>query len=136
MCHILYTLEDGTAGSASVSNTDVCGSGHRLELFGDKKTLVLKNESWDYFHGFQAWQGALQDKELQLCDIPVAFQLQRTAEDSRVDPFARVAKRFIEAIAQGRTDVGPSFVDGVRAQRLVDAVRSSTESGEWVALSA
>ena len=49
-----------------------------------------------------------------------------------VGPFKVLLARMVDGIRQGASEVSPSFADGLKVQRVLDAVRKSSEGGGWV----
>jgi predicted dehydrogenase len=109
------------------------GSGHRLEFYGEDGTLVLANPTADYFRGFvvsHARRPAVALSQIAVEDDPVD---RRFPAEARIAPVSRLARRFLDAIEQGRT-VTPNLADGYRVQLLLDAVRRSHALGQWIAI--
>jgi predicted dehydrogenase len=60
------------------------------------------------------------------------FEPERTDEDGRLAPFVALAARLVAAVREG-TSVSPSFEEGLRAQRIAEAVEESDRTEAWVA---
>ncbi len=104
----------------------------RIALHGTEGTLVDV--------GDEELLGARRDETLAPLEIPERLRLipgggsEGDLEDSYwlEAPFLRLLDRFISAAADVRAYDGPSFEDGLRVQRVLDAVRMSHASG-WIA---
>jgi predicted dehydrogenase len=132
-CHILLELGDGMPVSAVISAVARQGKGHRVELYGEKKVLVLEStDLTDYGKGFGVWEGSPPGVRLRRRPLPDHLRNQRSCGDGRLAPFVRLAQRFVDAVREGRLGVGPSFWEGLRAQVLMDAVREADRSRTWV----
>ncbi len=112
-------FEAGQLASLSVSCASYLGSGHRIEFYGEKGALVLRNPG--YRRGF----------ELLYAKRPTAALAHITVEDpldayrdGRIAPVSRLAKRFCDAIVSG-VRAQPSFAEGYRVQQLIDAAERS-----------
>lgn len=120
-CAALLRLADGTPVTLSISTVAAAGRGHVLELFGERGQLVLANgDASDYMRAFtlavNGERQALPEPEPE----PV---------DGRLPPFTELAGELVRAVREGRRAT-PSFADGLRAQRLADAVLGSQRA--WV----
>lgn len=81
--------------------------------------------------------GGVKGEELAPLEIP--DRLRRLPDGSHEDdigegywleaPFLRLLDRFVSAIESGEEFDGPTFEDGLRVQRVLDAVRASHASG-------
>jgi predicted dehydrogenase len=112
----------------SISTHTVHGGGHRIELFGDEGTLVLENRTSDYVSGFRLLHGTREQAEPR--PLALADAAPQSGGDGRVAVVAGLARRFIDWAIDG-TPSGPTFEDGLRAQRLLDAATRSHLSGCW-----
>ncbi|MFQ5851975.1 MAG: Gfo/Idh/MocA family protein [Candidatus Binatia bacterium] len=122
-------LESGVPVSASVSSNAFMGSGHRIEVYGDEGTLILENRTSDYADGFRVGYGTRGTDKVNMA--PSEGRLSSSAQDGRVVAVGRLARRFIDWILTG-VSTGPTFNDGYRVQRLLDAARESHRIGSWV----
>jgi len=121
----------GFPATVSVAADAFLGSGHRLEVYGEEGTLLLENTSADYARGFQLFLGTRDTKRLE----PIEAKSDDAHTDGRVYPVSRIAGRFIRAI-QGGEKVCPNLDDGLRTQKLLDAVRLAHQSGSWEGVTA
>ena len=118
-------LESGAVGSLSVSSDAFLGSGHLLEVYGDKGTLVLSNSTGDYAAGFRVHVGTRASGRLTC-----VFEDEGGAPqvDGRLNPVTALVRRFLDAI-DGGAAMTPNLADGLRVQELLalaDAAGSST----------
>jgi predicted dehydrogenase len=99
------------------------GLGHRLEVFFEKGTAVLENLSQDYASGFVlkiARRGApgwetIAEKNLEL------------SGDGRIAAVASILERLREGILSG-IPIHPDLSDGLEVQRVIHALKESSES--------
>jgi predicted dehydrogenase len=103
------------------------GSGHRLEIYGDRGALVLENPTRDYARGFRLSVGTREDGTLRPAD---AGDFPADA-DGRIAAVVPLVRRFIDA-ALGGPPVSPNLEHGLRVQRLLDAARESARKGRAV----
>ena len=107
-------LESGAVGSLSVSSDAFLGSGHVVEVYGDKGTLVLSNPTADYAAGFRVHVGT-RDSGRLTC----VFENEDGAQaDGRLGPVTALVRRFLDAIDHGPA-MTPNLADGLRVQELL-----------------
>ena len=109
------SFHSGAAAGLSVSSAAYLGSGHRVEFYGNKGTLVLENSTTDYMRGFRILIGMRPDTELK--PLLVEDPEERLYDDGRILPASRLAGRFLDWIAKG-VPARPSFSDGLRVQKF------------------
>jgi len=122
-------FESGAAASVSVSAAAFLGSGHRIDVYGDDGTLVLSNESRDYAKGFHIFHGTRDSGEIR--QVPVDSSAEDGHVDGRIAAVGCLARSFLDWIKTG-VESRPSFRDGSRVQRLLEAARQSQTSGQWI----
>ena len=131
LAHLCLLLEDGTPISVSVSSDAVLGSGHRLEIYGDRGALVLENPTKDYARGFRLLHGTRDNGYLEL--LPVAG-VEPGEGDGRIFAVKHLVERFVNWIQQG-IPANPNLEDGYRVQCLLEAANSAHATGSWVEVS-
>ncbi|MDA2918684.1 Gfo/Idh/MocA family oxidoreductase [Desulfobacterota bacterium AH_259_B03_O07] len=132
-CHLLLELADGTPINLTISSIAPFGRGHWIEIYGEHKVLIIGSDNLsDYGKGFAVWEGELSSTKLRKRVIPRELQFDREFADGRVAPFLKLAERFIDAIRENKTDVRPSFDDGLRAQILMDLALQAQEERKWL----
>jgi predicted dehydrogenase len=100
----------------------------KIEAYGSDGTLILDLE--DRLLG--ARQGKKQIEEIPIerepyqDELPIFLQRQRRCLEQIIDEMSR-------GIQDGKQR-SPSFVDGVRCQEVIDAIRISAEEKSWVSL--
>ena len=120
-CSAALRLRNGATASVSISTVDPLGCGHRVHVAGDRGSLTLDNADLsDYMRRFT----------LSVDGMPVPLPAPPPG-DGRLPAFTELARELLSAIREGRP-AEPSFADGLRAQRLADAVLRSSGSGRWV----
>jgi predicted dehydrogenase len=122
-------FKSGATGQYAMSCAAYLGSGHRLEFYGEDGTLVLSNTTTDYMRGFTLHYA--QRPATTLVPLKVGLDSDDSFPDGRIAPVAQLANRFLGAI-EGHAANYPSFVQGFRAQVLLDAMRRSHVEGRWI----
>jgi predicted dehydrogenase len=121
-------FRNGAAGGLIMSAAAYQGSGHRIEIYGKEGVLSLENPGADYMRGFQL-RSARRPDSLKLVNVPLLDEDRW--HDGRVLPASRLARRFTDW-ATGGSACEPSFVSGLRVQRLLGAARQSAKLGVWI----
>jgi predicted dehydrogenase len=118
LLNVLCAFESGAEGVLEFSGVNVTDETDRVEIYGDKGTLV-------YDFGTDKIRAAKYGgKEFQDVDLPPEL----TSE-------WRVEEDFIAAVkSKGRMRPHPDFEDGVRYMAVVQAVADSRARNEWVAI--
>ena len=101
-------------------------TGHRLEAQGVDGRLVVENRGPDHVRGFTVRVASGMtgpETELPLMELSVGG-------DARVAAVAPIASRFVAA-ALGGPAVLPGIAEGVRVQRVLDALRVAPADGTW-----
>lgn len=111
-----------------ISNATPGGLGHQLEIALEKATVVLYNPPGDYMSGFRL--SVRKDREEQV----LFLDRRKPGTDGRIKPFQSLAERFITAIRQDGKKAYPSLSDGVRVQKLMEAVYTSSKRSHWISL--
>jgi predicted dehydrogenase len=115
---VLCTFENGAEGVLEFSGVKAGAPSDRLEICGDHGTLI-----YDFtaeLVGVVKYGG----QELQDLEVPPELTTEWRVEDD-----------FIAAVkSKGRVRPRPSFEDGVRYMRVVQAVADSRARNEWVAI--
>ncbi len=122
-------LQNGALVSATSSFAAPFGEGLRVQAFGSGGALTIEPDG--SVRGARA-----SDTALQPLPIPEAFHrrdLLPDAKDERLMPFVALTERFCRWALDGEPAT-PSFEDGVRNQRVADAVTRSVREGRWVAV--
>jgi predicted dehydrogenase len=104
-------------------------TGHRLEAHGVDGDLVVENRGPDHVRGFTvrvASHGTGRETQVPLEELSADG-------DARVAAVAPIASRFVAA-ALGGPAVLPGIAEGVRVQRVLDALRVAPADGTWVAV--
>jgi len=126
---LALAFASGAGASLQMSSASFLGSGHRIELYGDDGTLMLRNPTRDYFRGFTLMHGRRGESSLR--GVPIAEDSAPAAIDSRIAPVSRLVGRFIDACSTGGA-AAPGFAEGYRVQRLIDAAWRAHAGGTWI----
>ena len=114
---ILCSFENGAQGVLEFSGINALAEGDRLEIYGSVGTLTYD------FTSDVVQAGKHGDRALHLIDVP-----------PELDGEWRVEEDFLAAVkSKGRVHPQPSFEDGIRYMRVVQAVADSRARNEWVA---
>src|SRR6266550_594918 len=115
---VLCTFANGAEGVFEFSGVDPLPSSDRLEIYGNRGTLV-------YDFGFESLKaGQVGENELQVIDPTPELEGEWRVEDD-----------FLAAVkSRGRVRPHPTFEDGVRYMRVVQAVADSRARNEWVSI--
>ncbi len=118
LLNVLCQFENGAEGVLEFSGVNVTDETDRVEIYGDKGTLVYD------FGTDKIRMGKYGSKEFKDVDLPADL----TSE-------WRVEEDFIAAVrSKGRIRPHPDFEDGLRYMRVVQAVADSRARNEWVAV--
>lgn len=115
--HVLCTFENGAEGALEFSGVAAGAPGDRLELYGQDGSL---------FYDFERDEVTHADRDGERTELAVTPDL--------AVPW-RVEEDFVHAV-RGRAQVQPrpSFADGVRYMRVVQAVADALRTGEEIVL--
>lgn len=122
----------GIGFDLAMSCASYLGSGHRIEFYGEDGTLMLVNTGNDYMRGFTLLHGRRPAEALSVVSGPDPQGDPK--QDGRIAPIARLASRFLDAIANGTTPV-PGIREAYRVQYLLDAARRSHNEGRFMDVS-
>ena len=112
----------------SLSSISKNGRGFSLEVYGSEGSLFLKSENQkDYVHGFSLKFSNIEDN---ICNLPVDphFNFKKTWTDGRIAPVKRIHDLWAKSI-NNQTPVIPGLSEGLRSQRVCEAIRKSSETG-------
>jgi predicted dehydrogenase len=113
---VLCVFQNGAEGVLEFSGVNAHAAGDRIDIYGDKGTLV-----YDFATDI-VQVGKVGDKDLRVIDLTPDLLTEWRVEDD-----------FIAAVkSKGRIRPGPDFEDGVRYMRVVQAVADSRARNEWV----
>ncbi len=123
------SLTKGATGTASLSVVESGKYENHLEVYGSTGALMVEEggELWHSPAGSGAWRPVQVDQD------PMAPGMR---ESSWSRGFTAYSRAIVEALRQGRKTVegAATFEDGYRIQLVLDAARSSNESGCWAAV--
>ena len=112
----------------SLSSISKNGSGFSLEVYGSEGSLFLGSENQkDYVHGFNLKYSNKEDKAYNLNADPL-YNFEKTWSDGRIAPVKKIHNLWAESI-NNQTPVIPGLSEGLRSQRVCEAIRKSSESG-------
>jgi len=115
---VLCSFENGAEGVLEFSGINALAQGDRLEIYGSAGTMTYD------FNSDVIQAGKLGDRALHVVDLPPELEGEW-----------RVEEDFLAAVkSKGRVRPYPTFEDGVRYMRVVQAVADSRARNEWVAI--
>lgn len=116
--NVLCHFASGAEGVLEFSGVNAHAPGDRLEVYGSAGTLIYD------FTSEKIRAGRVGDRELSEVEIPKEQAREWTVEDD-----------FVDAVRAGeRERPHPTFEDGVRYMRVVQAVADSRARNEWIAI--
>jgi predicted dehydrogenase len=116
MLNVLCSFEDGAEGVLEFSGVAPLAPTDRLEIYGHRGKLIYDFKT-ETVHGAQ-----VGEKELQPIEPPPDLVTEWRVEDD-----------FIGAVkSKGRVRPSPTFEDGVRYMRVVQAVADSRARNSWI----
>ncbi len=117
---LMCLLSDGVVATAAISNCHRADLGHRIEVYGKDGRLVFIHQP-----PFAPSNASLvADTKAGRREIDLSTPVGASA-DSRSARFQELASRFVDAISGKVGGELPSFQDGLRVRRVLDAVRQS-----------
>lgn len=119
---------NGTPVSLVVSSLASAGRRHFIEVVCEKGTLRIVNEDARDHNKFDLWI-AKPGQEFERATLKQSPPLPG---DTRIAMFRSLAERFVNAVAEKKRDVEPSFEDGYRAQQLMEMLLISHRERRWV----
>jgi predicted dehydrogenase len=125
--HILMEHRCGAVFSSTIGNAAGLHVGHRWTVVGDSGVAVLENMTHDAVSGFELTVRDAAGK------VFLALKEPEASIDGRIMAFANIASRFVEALRRGEA-CSPGFGEGARVQFLIDSVRTSSATRQWVNL--
>lgn len=114
---LVLKFKNGISGIAHICCDATGMNRHQLIFSFEKATIVLENNK-DIAKNFTV-KICTHDKEEKLI---IKKDKSRKGEDERVVVVQKLASRFVQGCASGK-QVTPSFVHGVRVQKLIDVIK-------------
>jgi len=118
---------EGFSASVSLFNAATLNNTHQLEIYGSDGCLRLSNVSRDHVRGFELSMATRAASKYETIAIESDFN-DSNGEDSRVEPVAHVATRFIDWCLYG-LHAKPSFQEGLRTVQLTEICHRSDSLG-------
>ncbi|MCW8131189.1 MAG: Gfo/Idh/MocA family oxidoreductase [Planctomycetota bacterium] len=128
--YLLGELASGARAAVSIGTASIQGSGHRVEIYGSRGSLVLENVSADYIAGFSL-RYALRNEDRKLIAFPEESAGSGAGVDGRIGATASILTRFFQAIVSGAA-AEPSLPDGIRVQELMEWTKQSCAHPRWI----
>ena len=123
-------MEQGAIVSIQFSRNVPPGRGRRVELYGSDGAVVVDgDEVRGEARVYLARRGDRAPREVTL----PPSRLPSAVQESAVPIFGAMIHALLLSIESGRSE-GPSFVDGLRCQEVLDAARLSAAEGRVVPL--
>jgi predicted dehydrogenase len=117
----LARLTNGATASVHLSAVTRPTIGEHIRIMGSDGTLVM--------HDGKLFGGKATDTQLNELPIPDTYKHKHTG---LIGPFTVLLNDWVNGVRHGASEVHPSFEDGLKVQRVLDAVRQSSEGAGWV----
>jgi predicted dehydrogenase len=118
-------LTEDATGSASISMVELPDYQHFIELSGTKGALRVeyKGEVFLAEAGAEDWR--------QIEDIRLGLAIKGVPDTGFSRAFSEFASVVVNAVREGKTEIecAPTFADGLKIQKVLDAARQSNEQG-------
>ncbi|MDE3100688.1 MAG: Gfo/Idh/MocA family oxidoreductase [Chloroflexota bacterium] len=130
---VVASVPGGVVGTIQVSSVAVSGTGFHLELYGSDGMLAARATGMPELSRVTL-SGARKGGPEREIAIP-----DRLCDPALGDPgsvpynLARLFRGFVRSIQTG-TDLSPTFEDGVRLHRILEAVERASDSEGWIAV--
>jgi predicted dehydrogenase len=134
---MLFAMGEKTRGSLTVSQVSV-GRKNRLfiEIFGTKASVAWNAECPDELwigHRNSPNQIVVKDPSLLTNEASSWADLPGGHSEGYDDTFKQIFRRFYKRVADEKTPIEyPTFEDGIRQMRVLDAVLDSSRKRAWV----
>jgi predicted dehydrogenase len=116
MLNVACVFENGAEGVLEFSGIDAFSHGDRLEIYGDRGTLI-----YDFATDI-VQLGKVGEKDLRVVDLPPDLTTEWRVEDN-----------FLDSVkSKGRIRPHPDFEEGVRYMRVVQAAADSRARNAWI----
>ena len=136
-CSFLGEITDGAQVIFHVSSVTPCDRLIRLEVYGDEGVLGAQVVSRDQDYYGRLLGGKGENSLSQEIPIPERIKWDIRTGDKGITSggifFARLAQQLVRALQTGQTP-SPNFFDGVKAQKVLQALIMSREKREWINL--
>ncbi|MEK7680912.1 MAG: Gfo/Idh/MocA family oxidoreductase [Patescibacteria group bacterium] len=116
----LIKFKNGVIGNAHINCNDRGLHKHQLIFICEHATIILENEK-DTTQNFKI---KIYKEKIDKALFVKKNNVVRKNEDERVRVVRKIAARFIDGCSN-KTQIRPSFVDGLRVQELIDLVRNN-----------
>ena len=133
---VQFETDGGALGSVVISQVSA-GRKNRLwvEIDGSEEALAFDQEQPEELWAGRRGGAAIVRRDPEVLSPAAAryAHLPGGHPQGYADCFDAFVADFYEGVATGQAPDGmPTFADGLRANRITDAVLASVESGEWV----
>lgn len=121
-------LMNGATGTISLSVVESGRPEHRLEIFGSKGALMIE--------GVRLYHAQTGSGEWKAVEVDEGELAEGMSDNEWSRGFTTFSREIISALHDGATTVegAATFGDGHITQLVLDAARTSNESGCWVSL--
>ena len=136
-CSFLGELAEGGQVIFHVSNVASCEATIRLEIHGDKGGLRIElfPRAGDYNGKLYGQKGAADLRnEIRIPERLTSVVRPRSEMDSsRAITFARFAQQLVKPLQNGQNP-SPNFYDGLKVQKVLQALTDSWQQQRWIDL--
>lgn len=125
-----FEFAGGGWGSMTATQVGAMSTGVRIEAHGTEGLLVSTQTGVNPSPEGKLYGAKTGERELQELEIPERLHPHSDPKDDRITSFNAFLENFVNAVKSGG-QASPSFYDGLRCQRVLDAVRESSRTGMW-----
>lgn len=116
---VAFETGNGVTGRIDIS-VSAGGGPRRVEIYGTKGALFLEGTKLYRVAGGQVAEVIMEDRD------------QARLDDPRIGPFVELAQRVVDRMNEADSRTFPTFDDGVAVQRVLDAIRRSSDEDRQV----
>jgi predicted dehydrogenase len=127
----IIMMRNGVSATCRITNCQLGGEGMCLKAWGTDGVLVYKHSA-----PFGDTDRTLFVKKNDIVQIPLPNnQVEGNYLDSRTFAVHRCAGLFVQQALGSKSIAAPSFLDGLRVQRIIHALRDSISEGRKIPIS-
>lgn len=118
-CSFICTMENNVKGNFVISRCAIGkGNSIKFDVYGTKGVLCFDMNNPDVL-GVYSKVSDISNKKLETIDVPQQFHTTQEAE-------------FVKMLCGEECDIFPTIDDGLRSQKILDAILESSERRCWV----
>ncbi|MEE9277138.1 MAG: Gfo/Idh/MocA family oxidoreductase [Dehalococcoidia bacterium] len=130
---LVLTFQNGGIATMTISAVASPAQGARIAIVGSAGSLTASQPGPNPPPDGIVYGGKAGGESLTELPMPSKYVPLIDDRDQRLMPFRLLVRDFARGIDEG-TSPAPNFVDGLRGQEILDAIRSSAESGNTISI--